>query len=111
MTGGSEWRILRAHLLPHLVPQLIVYGTLMIATNIPLEAGLTFLGVGVELPTASWGNLLAQTWGTLRSPAAFSPTQTQVLLTLWPSLAIFLSVLSLHLLGEGLREAHDPRGR
>ena len=111
MLGASELRIASRHVLPHLWPPLIVLGTLLVATNITLEAGLTFLGVGVEAPTASWGQMLAETWGTARSPIVFSPSQTQVLLTLWPSLAIFVTVLALHLLGEGLRDALDPRGQ
>jgi ABC-type dipeptide/oligopeptide/nickel transport system permease subunit len=110
MVGASDWRIVRGHLLPHLVPQLVVYATLLMATNITLEAGISFLGVGIELPTASWGNLLATAWGTIRSPTA-EVSRTQVLLTIWPSLGIFVTVLCFNLFAEGLREALDPHGR
>ncbi len=76
MVGGSDWRIIRSHLLPHLVAPIIVYSTLIVAQNILLEAGLSFLGVGIQLPTASWGNLLAtapdyylaQPWLTCSGP-------------------------------------------
>src|SRR4029079_8535219 len=55
MTGASDMRIMRSHLLPHLVAPIIVYSTLIIASNIIAEAGLSFLGLGIEAPTASWG--------------------------------------------------------
>ena len=58
MTGASDWRIIRSHLLPHLVP-IIVYSTLVVASFVLLEAALSFLGVGIPLPTPSWGNLLS----------------------------------------------------
>ena len=59
MVGASNMRILRSHLLPHLTGTIIVYATLTVAVNILFEAGLSFLGLGVKLPTASWGVLLA----------------------------------------------------
>ena len=113
MTGAGTLRILRRELLPHLLPSLLVYGSLIMATNIILEASITFLGVGVRLPTASWGSLLSSTWGTLLAPsgsAAYLPPRTQALLTLWPSIAIFVTVLSFNLLGAGLRRAVEPEG-
>ena len=110
MTGARGGRIVRTHLLPHVVPPLVVYATLAVATNVMIEVGVTFLGAGVRLPTASWGSLLAQTWGTLLNPNPYNPATTQPWLTLLPSLAIFLTVFSLNQLGEGLREALDPRG-
>ena len=60
MTGAGDGRIMRSHLLPHLVAPIIVYSTLIVANNIIAEAGLSFLGLGIEAPTASWGNLLAE---------------------------------------------------
>jgi ABC-type dipeptide/oligopeptide/nickel transport system permease subunit len=101
MTGASDWRIIRSHLLPHMVAPIIVYSTLIIATNILFEAGLSFLGVGIPLPTASWGNLLSQ------APDYYL---TQPWLMLWPGLAVLLTVLAFNLLGDGLRDAFDPRG-
>jgi ABC-type dipeptide/oligopeptide/nickel transport system permease subunit len=75
-----------------------------------LEAGVTFLGVGIDLPTASWGNLLAETWGTLLNPTRYDPLRAQPWQTVIPSLAILFTVLAFNQLGEGLREALDPKG-
>ncbi len=110
MVGSSDARIMRTHLFPHVLPALAVWATLAVATNIMLEAGITFLGVGIKLPTTSWGTMLAATWGTVLSPLPYNPTSFSPWLTLIPSLAIFLTVLALTLFGEGLREAFDPRG-
>jgi peptide/nickel transport system permease protein len=100
MIGASDKRIIRSHLLPHLVAPIIVYSTLVFATNILFEAGLSFLGVGIQLPTASWGNLLAA------APEFYT---TQPWLMLWPGLAVLLTTLAFNLLGDGLRDAFDPR--
>ncbi len=102
MTGASDLRIMRSHLLPHLVAPLIVYSTLIVAQNIIAEAGLSFLGLGIEQPTASWGNLLAA------APEFYT---TQPWLMVWPGLAILLTTLAFNLLGDGLRDAFDPRSR
>jgi peptide/nickel transport system permease protein len=110
MVGAKDARILRTHLLPHVVPPLLAYGTLLIATNVMIEVGVTFLGAGIKLPTASWGSLLAQTWGSILNPNPYNPATTQPWLTLCPSIAIFLTVFALNQFGEGLREATDPRG-
>jgi peptide/nickel transport system permease protein len=109
MTGASDARIVRTHLLPHVIPPLLVYGTLLVATNIMIEVGVTFLNAGIKLPTASWGSMLAQTWGSILNPNPYNPATTQPWLTLVPSIAIFLTVFALNQLGEGLREAFDPR--
>lgn len=108
MVGAGDGRIIRTHLLAHLAPSLIVYSALLLATNVLLEAGLSFLGVGIKLPTASWGSLLATSWGTARNPSPLLPEQTTVWLTLLPSAAILVAVLAFNLLGEGLRAALDP---
>ena len=110
MVGSSDGKIMRTHLFPHVIPALTVWATLAVATNIMLEAGITFLGVGIKLPTSSWGTMLAATWGTVLSPNTYNPSAFSPWLTLIPSLAIFLTVLALTLFGEGLREAFDPRG-
>jgi peptide/nickel transport system permease protein len=102
MTGASDWRIMRSHLLPHLVAPLVVYSSLIVAQNIIAEAGLSFLGLGIPLPTSSWGNLLQ---------TASLYFLTQPWLMLWPGLAILLTTLSFNLLGDGLRDAFDPRSR
>jgi peptide/nickel transport system permease protein len=100
MIGASDVRIIRSHLLPHLVAPIIVYSTLVFAQNILFEAGLSFLGVGIQLPTASWGNLLAT------APEFYT---TQPWLMLWPGLAVLMTTLAFNLLGDGLRDAFDPR--
>src|SRR5437588_4095828 len=100
MVGASDLRIIRSHLLPHLVAPIIVYSTLVLAQNIIFEAGLSFLGVGIQLPTASWGNLLSS------APQYYT---AQPWLMLWPGLAVLLTTLSFNLLGDGLRDAFDPR--
>ena len=102
MTGSGDLRIIRSHLLPHLVGPIIVYSTLIVAGFILGEAALSFLGVGIQLPTASWGNLLSEA----------SQYYTVVpLLMLWPGLLVVLTTLAFNLLGDGLRDAFDPRSR
>jgi ABC-type dipeptide/oligopeptide/nickel transport system permease subunit len=111
-TGSSEIWILRKHVLPHLAGPMIVWGTLVAAGVIVLEAALSILNFGVKLGTASWGSLLSDSWGTLLvfNPTSASPqTVKNDWLLLWPSLALFLTVLCLALVGDGLRNALDPR--
>ena len=100
MIGASDARIIRSHLLPHLVAPIIVYSTLIVAGYILGEAGLSFLNLGIKLPTASWGNLLAS------APEYYT---AQPWLMLWPGLAVLLTTLAFNLLGDGLRDAFDPR--
>jgi peptide/nickel transport system permease protein len=100
MVGSSDARIIRSHILPHLVGPIIVYSTLTVGTYILAEAGFSFLGVGIKLPTASWGNLLEQ--------ATQYYTQ-QPWLMVWPGLAVLITTLAFNLLGDGLRDAFDPR--
>jgi ABC-type dipeptide/oligopeptide/nickel transport system permease subunit len=102
MTGASDWRIIRSHLLPHLVAPIIVYSTLVVAGYVLGEAALSFLGVGIQLPTASWGNLLST------APEFYT---TNPLLMVWPGIAVVLTTLAFNLLGDGLRDAFDPRSR
>jgi peptide/nickel transport system permease protein len=101
MTGASDWRIMRSHLLPHLVAPIIVYSTILVATNILAEAGLSFLGLGINPPTPSWGNLLAE------APQFY---QTDIWILLFPGFAILFTTIAFNLLGDGLRDAFDPRG-
>jgi peptide/nickel transport system permease protein len=114
MIGSRSGRIIRRELLPHLTGPLIVWGTLVAAGVIVLEASLSVLNFGVRLGTASWGSLLAQAWGTLLNynPNIGDnglPYPTPTLLKVAPSLALFLTVLCLTLVGDGLRSALDPR--
>jgi peptide/nickel transport system permease protein len=98
-TGVPPSRILLRHILPHLVSTAIVWGTLGIATNVMLEASLSFLGIGVQPPTPSWGRMIAEGQTYYRS----APW-----LVLFPGIAIMLTVLGFNLLGDGLRDALDP---
>ena len=100
MVGATDWRIMRSHLLPHLVAPIIVYSTLIVAQLVLAEAGLSFLGLGIKLPTASWGNLLAT------APEFYT---AQPWLMLWPGAAVLLTTLAFNLLGDGLRDSFDPR--
>jgi ABC-type dipeptide/oligopeptide/nickel transport system permease subunit len=100
MVGASERRIIRSHILPHLTGPVIVFSTLNVAQFILAEAGLSFLGLGIKLPTASWGNLLEQA-------TEFITTRPQLML--WPGIALVLTTLAFNLLGDGLRDAFDPR--
>ena len=100
MIGASDMRLIRSHVLPHLIAPMIVYSTLIVATFVLLEAGLSVLGLGIKLPTASWGNLLA---------AAPEYYTTRPLLMVWPGLAVLLTTLAFNLLGDGARDAFDPR--
>jgi peptide/nickel transport system permease protein len=100
MVGASDWRIIRSHILPHLVAPIIVYSTLAVASYILAEAGLSYLGVGIKLPTASWGNLLQQ---------ASDYYTTQPWLMVWPGMAVLITTLAFNLMGDGLRDAFDPR--
>ena len=99
---ASDSRIMRTHLVPHVIPPLLVYGTLLVATNIMIEVGVTFLNAGLKLPTASWGSMLAD------APNFYL---TRPLLLLWPGLALVLTTLAFNLLGDGLRDAFDPRSQ
>jgi peptide/nickel transport system permease protein len=101
MVGAGDWRIIRSHVLPHLVAPIIVYSTLIVASYVLAEAGLSFLGLGIKSPTASWGNMLAD---------ATEFYTAQPWLMIWPGLAVLLTTLAFNLLGDGLRDAFDPRG-
>ncbi len=101
-TGVPERRILLAHILPGVLPHVLVAATLALATVIPLEAGLSFLGLGVQPPTPSWGNIILD--------GAERPGETWWLVV-FPGLAIICTVLAVNALGERLREFVDPRQR
>jgi peptide/nickel transport system permease protein len=98
--GASGARIIFREILPNLAAPLIVYSSLLIPANILLEAALSFLGVGVRAPTASWGQMLAQ------ATPIFSTAWWYML---FPGLALLLTVLAFNLLGDGLRDALNPR--
>jgi len=98
--GAGQGRILLRHILPNIASVIIVSATVRVGTNILIEAGLSYLGLGVQPPLASWGNMVADGAAVLRS--AWWVTAA-------PALAIFVTVLSFNLLGEGLRDLLDPR--
>jgi len=100
--GAPAGRILLRHILPHLVGTAIVWGTLGIATNVMLEASLSYLGIGVQPPTPSWGRMISEGQTYYRS----APW-----LILFPGIAIMLTVLGFNMLGDGLRDALDPYQR
>ncbi len=102
--GANPLRIVGRHILPHLVPTMLVWGTLGIATTVLLEATLSFLGVGVRPPTPSWGNIIFEN----QTYFATAPW-----LVFFPGAAILLLALAFNLVGEALHDALDPtqRGR
>ena len=100
--GASDAAILVRHLVPNLVGSLVVFATLSLAGNILLESALSFLGVGIQPPLPSWGNMIQEAL-TFYSVAWW--------IVLFPGLAILLTVVSLNLVGDGLRDALSPGSR
>ena len=97
--GASTPRILFRHILPHLLPMILVWGTLGISTTVLLEATLSYLGVGVQPPTPSWGNIIFENQTYFQS----APW-----LVFCPGAAIVLLALAFNLVGDGLRDVLDP---
>ncbi len=99
--GSSDWRIVTQHLLPNIAGPIIIQASLSVAGAILAESSLSFLGLGVQPPTPSWGEMLNTARGYLRDAP-------------WTAIApgslIFISVLAFNLLGDGLRDALDPKG-
>ena len=98
--GNPPWRIAIRHVLPNVIPPLIVQTTLAVAAAIIAEASLSFLGLGQQPPAPSWGSML----NTAKNYMDQAPW-----MAIWPGLAIFVLVLAFNLLGDGLRDALDPR--
>jgi peptide/nickel transport system permease protein len=97
--GLSDWQIISRHLLPNALPPVLISATLGVAGAILVESSLSFLGIGIQPPDASWGNILTE---------GKAYVQFAWWLSLFPGLAILLTVLGYNLLGEGLRDALDP---
>ena len=97
--GASHGRILGRHVLVNAVPAIIVQGTLLLGQTILIESGLSYLGLGVQPPTPSWGNMVVEGRQFLASAWWVST---------FPGLAIFATVLGFNLFGDGLRDALDP---
>jgi peptide/nickel transport system permease protein len=100
--GAGLGHIMLRHALPNSIDILVVYATLQIASATLLEAGLSFLGLGVPPPAASWGNML----NAARSPVVLELYSWQWLA---PGAALVLAVLAINFVGDGLRDAFDPR--
>jgi peptide/nickel transport system permease protein len=100
--GNPPWRTALVHVLPNIVPPLLVQATLAIAEAIIAEASLSFLGLGQQPPNPSWGSMLNSAQRFLGQAPWMA---------IYPGLAIFLVVLAFNLLGDGLRDALDPRAR
>jgi peptide/nickel transport system permease protein len=98
--GAGDWRILLGHVFPNSLTPLIVQGTLSVGTAVLDAAALSFLGVGAQPPTPEWGFMLSEARGSVVS---------QPFLVIFPGLAIMITVLGFNLLGDGLRDALDPR--
>lgn len=99
--GASPRRIMRRHILPNVASPIVVATTLSVGNIVLIESALSFLGLGIRPPLASWGNMLTGAMNVVWS----APEQA-----LWPGLAIFLTVLACNLVGDGLQRALDPRG-
>ncbi|MBA3506427.1 MAG: ABC transporter permease [Betaproteobacteria bacterium] len=98
--GNAPWRVALRHVLPNVVPALIVQATLAIAAAVIAEASLSFLGLGQQPPAPSWGSML----NTAKNYVDSAPW-----MAVWPGVSIFVLVLSFNLVGDGLRDALDPR--
>jgi peptide/nickel transport system permease protein len=99
--GARGPYILIREMLPNLIAPILIYATLLIPTNILFEAALSFLGVGIRPPTATWGGMLSEAVRYYTLPHFM----------FWPGMAIFITVLAFNLFGDGLRDALDPKTR
>jgi peptide/nickel transport system permease protein len=100
--GFSHLRILFVHILPNILSEVLVMGSLWMATAVRTEASLSFIGLGVKPPTATWGGMMRE---------GFENILDAPWLSIWPGIAILLLVLGLNMIGDGLRDATDPRLR
>ena len=100
--GFSHVRILFVHVLPNVLSEVLVMGSLWMATAVRTEASLSFIGLGVKPPTATWGSMMRE---------GFENILDAPWLAFWPGIAILILVLGLNMVGDGLRDATDPRLR
>jgi peptide/nickel transport system permease protein len=100
--GAGPWRIMFVDILPNLLAPLIVYSTLLIPLNIVGEATLSFLGVGIQPPTADWGQMLSDASGMFLYGSWWY--------LVFPSVALLITTLAFNIFGDGVRDAFDPRG-
>lgn len=104
-TGCRPFYIMRCHILPNLLGPIIVYTTLTVPQAILQESFLSFLGIGIQAPLPSWGNLAADGLPEL------NPVQSHSWLLIWPCVLLGVTLLALNFLGDGLRDYYDPRAR
>ena len=103
-TGASPARIILRHILPNVLPLIVVQATLQMGAAILIESSLSFLGFGVPPPNPTWGRMLADARGELTSPGGFN-------LAVWPGLAITVAVYSFNVLGDGLHDMLQRNAR
>ena len=115
MVGASDMRIVFKHLLPNVLGPCIVAETLTIPAYIFLEAFLSFIGLGIDAPRPSWGNMISENYAGLYAVRGQSLGEilidSHLLSVLLPSIALTVTVLAFNFLGDGLRDAFDPRLR
>ncbi|MCL4423704.1 MAG: ABC transporter permease subunit, partial [Actinobacteria bacterium] len=99
--GASHWRIMTRELLPNVLPAALSIGLIAVAIAIVAEGTLSFLGLSVPPPTPTWGNIIAEGQSSL--------ARSDFLITLWPSLAMFMTLLALNLAGDRLQRYFDVR--
>jgi peptide/nickel transport system permease protein len=100
--GADDAAVLRKAILPAILAPLIVQGSLALGAAMLLESGLSFIGLGAQPPTPSWGSMVS---------SARSIMERAPFLVLWPSVALAAAILSFNVLGDGIRDALDPRSR
>ncbi len=100
LAGSSTWRTARRELLPALVAPVITFSAVLLPSNIVSEAGLSFLGIGVTPPTASWGQMLSSAATWYQADSAY---------VLFPAVLLMVTVIAFTVFGEGIRVALDPR--
>src|SRR4051812_7432263 len=103
--GGTHWHIIWRHILPNVFGIVIVYLTLTVPSVILYESFLSYLGLGIEPPMASWGSLIAE------GASQLNAIRIYWWLLVFPCLALVVTLLALNFLGDGLRDAYDPRGQ
>jgi ABC-type dipeptide/oligopeptide/nickel transport system permease subunit len=97
--GAGSWRIMIIDILPNVIAPIIVYTTLLIPVSIVGEATLSFLGVGIQPPTADWGQMIADAQGNYHA----------WWFLVFPSIALLVTTLAFNIFGDGVRDAFDPR--
>ena len=103
--GAGPWRILRHHILPNVYGVMIVYATLTVPSIILYESFLSYLGLGIQAPMASWGSLIAD------GASQLNPVRVYWWLIVFPAGILVITLLGMNFVGDGLRDALDPKGR